>query len=161
MTTAALVSVMIDTQLQLFLQVQSALQQCDSEIQEVVAEMIAIYTSEDATKEEKTAAMYTIRDAIFPSLAEDLRDLERPQLKSLAAQKLQAEFEVQNCTFADNLRSAMSKNQMTQEELAKKTGVSQPAISLMLNRESRPQQKTVGRFAEALGIDPSELWPMQ
>jgi len=48
---------------------------------------------------------------------------------------------------------------MTQEELAEKTGVGQPAISNMLNRQCRPQHRTVRRFADALGISPEELWP--
>jgi len=48
---------------------------------------------------------------------------------------------------------------MTQEALAAKLGVGQPAISNMLNRQCRPQRRTVLRLAQALGISPEELWP--
>ncbi len=36
---------------------------------------------------------------------------------------------------------------------------SQPAISQMLNRNCRPQKKTILRLAQALDVLPQELWP--
>jgi len=53
----------------------------------------------------------------------------------------------------------MARRGMTQEALAAKLGVGQPAISNMLNRQCRPQRRTVLRLAQALGISPEELWP--
>ena len=48
---------------------------------------------------------------------------------------------------------------MTQEQLAAKIGVGQPAISNMLNRQCRPQRRTVKRLATALDVSPEDLWP--
>ena len=48
---------------------------------------------------------------------------------------------------------------MTQHELAERVGCSQPAISQMLNRKSQPQKKTILKLAEALQVQPQELWP--
>lgn len=48
---------------------------------------------------------------------------------------------------------------MTQDQLAEKIGVGQPAISMMLKRQCRPQKRTVQRLAEALGVAAEELWP--
>jgi transcriptional regulator with XRE-family HTH domain len=48
---------------------------------------------------------------------------------------------------------------MTQAQLADKLGLGQPAISMMLQRNCRPQKRTVVRLADALGVAPEELWP--
>jgi transcriptional regulator with XRE-family HTH domain len=48
---------------------------------------------------------------------------------------------------------------MSQEDLAKATGVSQPAISNLFTRGNRPQQRTIGKFAQALKVEVSDLWP--
>jgi transcriptional regulator with XRE-family HTH domain len=53
----------------------------------------------------------------------------------------------------------MDKAGLTQEQLAEKIGVGQPAISMMLKRQCRPQKRTVQRLAEALGVAAEELWP--
>ena len=45
-----------------------------------------------------------------------------------------------------------------QIDLANASGVGQPAISMMLSRNCRPQKRTVIRIAAALGISPGELW---
>ncbi len=159
MTNAALMSGVIDAQVQMFVHIQSALQQCDPEIQKVVRDMIAIYASDDATDVEKQAAIYTIRDAIFPSFAEDLGEMERVKRRSTEASEIQSEFERQERTFAERLKSLMEAKGITQEELAAITSVSQPAISHLLNRESRPQQRTIRKFAAALGVASEDLWP--
>ena len=61
--------------------------------------------------------------------------------------------------FAERLADAMQKAGVTQVELAEKVGIGQPAVSMILNRSCRPQRKTVQRFAEALGLNPRDLWP--
>jgi transcriptional regulator with XRE-family HTH domain len=65
----------------------------------------------------------------------------------------------EEASFADRLRSLMEKKGLTQEQLAAKVGVGQPAISMMLQRNCRPQRRTVLRLAEAFGVSPEELWP--
>jgi transcriptional regulator with XRE-family HTH domain len=62
-------------------------------------------------------------------------------------------------TFAARLRARMDERGFTQESLALKLGIGQPAISNMLNRQCRPQRRTVLRLAEALGVPAAELWP--
>jgi transcriptional regulator with XRE-family HTH domain len=53
----------------------------------------------------------------------------------------------------------MQAKKWTQEMLAEKAGVGQPAISNMLNRQCRPQRRTIQKFAAVLGVSPDELWP--
>ena len=53
----------------------------------------------------------------------------------------------------------MEVSEMTQAQLAGVVGIGQPAISMMLKRQCRPQQRTVQRLAEALGVAAEKLWP--
>jgi transcriptional regulator with XRE-family HTH domain len=62
-------------------------------------------------------------------------------------------------TFAERLKDLMSAKQISQQELAERIGCSQPAISQMLSRTCRPQKRTILRLAEALNMQPCELWP--
>lgn len=62
-------------------------------------------------------------------------------------------------TFAERLRGVMEEKGVTQQTLADRVGVGQPAIAMMLARQCRPQQRTVVKLAQALGVDRSELWP--
>src|SRR5262249_16777445 len=70
-------------------------------------------------------------------------------------QKMNAQEE----TFAQRLRELMDAKQISQQELAERLGCSQPAISQMLSRTCRPQKRTISRLAEALKVNPRELWP--
>ena len=62
-------------------------------------------------------------------------------------------------SFANTLRALLEEKGMTQVELAEMLGIGQPAISMMLQRQCRPQRRTVARIAEALGVECSALWP--
>lgn len=62
-------------------------------------------------------------------------------------------------TFAQRLRELMDSKRVSQLELAERIGCSQPAISQMLNRNCRPQKKTILKLAEALNVHAYELWP--
>lgn len=70
-----------------------------------------------------------------------------------------ASLDEEEAAFAARVRKLMHEKGMTQADLAEATGVTQPAIANILNRNCRPQQRTIARFAEALEVDPSELWP--
>lgn len=61
--------------------------------------------------------------------------------------------------FATRLQKLMIEKGVTQQQLAEKLKVGQPAISNMLNRQCRPQRRTIYRIAGALGVNPEELWP--
>ena len=150
---------MVEHNLRMFIEIKNALDECDPEIQEVVTEMLDIYADENASEDEKSLAFNTIAEALFPSLSTDILRMERERSKTETAHETDARLNQEEAVFADNLRQVMAVKQITQEELAKRTGVGQSAISNMLNRQSRPQQRTVGRFAEALGVSPQDLWP--
>ena len=60
------------------------------------------------------------------------------------------------------LRTARTKAGLTQEELAEKSGVEQTTISnLETGRVQSPQWDTVAKLADALGLDPYKLFPIE
>ena len=71
----------------------------------------------------------------------------------------EVELNEEEQSFSARLVAEMEKRQMTQEALAKAAGISQPAVSNIINRKCRPQHRTVLRFAEVLGVAPELLWP--
>jgi lambda repressor-like predicted transcriptional regulator len=143
----------------IFLEVKNAFEQCDDEIKQAVLEMVAIYQSEDATEDEKRRAMNTIIEAIFPGLAADFLGFCESVRTSKTALDRSREMAEEEASFATQVQRLMHEKKMTQEQLAEKSGVGQSAISNMINRECRPQRKTVIRMAEALGVSPQTLWP--
>jgi len=60
--------------------------------------------------------------------------------------------------FAARLRTLMKEKGINQEGLSKAAGIGQSAVSNILTRCCRPQRRTVKKFAEALGVSPSQLW---
>jgi len=138
---------------------KSAYAQCDPEIRQVIDEMMDICIDLKADEDEKNRAIATIIEAVFPNLATDLVEFEKRASPMPEAEALEKEMDEEEAFFADRLRYFMDKAGMTQEQLAEKTGVGQPAISNMLNRQCRPQHRTVRRFADALGVSPEELGP--
>ncbi len=150
---------LLATNVKVFLEIKSAYDECDAEIREVIDEMCVICVSDDSSEAQKHMAMHTLLEALFPSLAVDISD-GVTRMRSLPESKAyESEMDAQEATFAERLKSAMQQKGWSQEKLAERTGVGQPAISNMLNRQSRPQTKTVRRIAEALDIEPQELWP--
>jgi lambda repressor-like predicted transcriptional regulator len=142
-----------------FARMLNAYNECSPAVQKIVREMAAIVADKNSTDDERMIANDTIVEAMLPLLTSDVREFTENRLRSAEAREAAAELDQEEAAFADRLKRIMSERNMTQEQLAKITGVSQPAISNMLNRCCRPQRKTVGRFAEALGVSPNELWP--
>ena len=132
---------------------------CDPEIQAVIREMFAICESADADDDEKNRAMATAVEALFPSLASDSLEFADGLRKLERANQRASELDAEEATFAERLKAIMDSRDWTQERLAAAIGVGQPAISNMLNRQCRPQRSTVTRLADALGVEPNELWP--
>lgn len=143
----------------IYLQVKNAFEQCDEEIQAVVVDMIDIANSDDATPDERQRALYTMVEAIFPALAVDFLDTCDKVRGTKEATANWDRMAAEEASFAEQLSHWMAKKEMTQEQLATKIGVGQSAIANLLNRNCRPQRKTVVRLADALGIAPQELWP--
>ena len=136
------------------------------EIQGVVFEMVSIVENPHTTSLERHRALTTIADALFSNpdeVGEYGQDLVA-SAASAAAETFQPrsrgpEDGLPEAAFADRLRELMEVKRVTQQELSSRVGCSQPAISQMLNRKCRPQKKTIFKLAEALQVQPQELWP--
>jgi ribosome-binding protein aMBF1 (putative translation factor) len=150
---------LIEGNVRIYLEIKSAYDECTPEIQQVIDSMLAICNSQDADEDQKRRAMHTIIEALFPALAADLLDTIKCVRTCPESQAYEMVLDEQEATFAERLRRAMEAKGCTQEELAAKVGVRQSAISNMLNRQCRPQTRTVLRLAEALEMPTEELWP--
>jgi len=150
---------LLEGNVRMYLEIKSAYDECAPEIQKVIDDMCAICASDDADEDQKRRAMHTIIEALFPSLAVDLLECVERVRSLPESQAYEKELDAQEATFAERLKGAMDAKGWTQEKLAERTGVGQPAISNMLNRQCRPQTRTVLRLAEAMGIPPENLWP--
>ena len=143
-----------------------ALAECSDEIQGVVFQMVSIVENPQASPLERQRALMTIADALFlnpDDEGEYGQDLAASETSAAAVYaNLGREVQRMDCqeaTFADRLRELMTIKRVTQEELSNRVGCSQPAISQMLNRKCRPQKKTILKLADALQVQPQELWP--
>lgn len=145
--------------LQAFIEVKNALDECDPDIQAVVSEMLEVYKAPETSPEEKQLAMHTIIDALFPSLGVEALAAERYAASSKEASACNNAMDLQEEHFSDRVRQLMQDKGVSQEQLAVQMGVGQSAVSNMLSRRCRPQQRTIERAAEALGVKPDTLWP--
>jgi predicted XRE-type DNA-binding protein len=150
---------------ELFAKCLHAYLECSETTQGVIADMVGIIHSPDADEEEREMALNTFAEALFPShdagsLGMDLEEAEEAcSQDSEEGRAAKAELDAQEQRFADRLKTLMEQKHVTQSKLAEMADVGQPAISMMLSRNCRPQRRTVRRLAEALGVDSSELWP--
>jgi transcriptional regulator with XRE-family HTH domain len=136
-------------------------------VQQVVIKLLGVIKHPDTTPAERQRALMTIADALF--LNPDETDGEYGQdlavsesYAATAVPRLAREVEkmnTQEATFAQRLRELMEAKRISQQELADRVQCSQPAISQMLNRACRPQKKTILKLAEALNVQPRDLWP--
>lgn len=153
--------------------------ECSDKLQEHAKKMVRIIVSPDADEEDRFLAATTLFELLLPyshegdglygmdlEAAEQLvkkhRNSTDPAAKDCretaeALEKMDAE----EATFAVRLEGLMKSHGLTQTELAQRIGVGQPAIAMMLKRECRPQKRTIARLAEAFGVKPEELWPLQ
>lgn len=87
------------------------------------------------------------------------RTVSRAERLTPAHRELLARMEQEEAAFAATLARLMAERQLTQAELAGRIGVGQSAIAMLLKRRCRPQRRTIGKLAEALGVPVEELWP--
>jgi transcriptional regulator with XRE-family HTH domain len=147
--------------------------ECSDNVQSVVRSMFAVLDNPHVTNEDRQRATRTIADALYLKPEEghggygfDLVRVEQePATKHpeehrrpLVAQRLE-QLDKQQATFSERLRSILGQKNFTQEELAERIDCTQSAISKMINRNSRPQKKTILKMAAALNVAPTELWP--
>lgn len=136
------------------------------EVREAAREMLDIVESPETDDDEKFAAMTTLFDMLHfrPNPKDGMLGMELKQSESFGAEHsddtltVLAKMDSEEAQFARRLESVMSDKNVTQTELAARIGIGQPAISMMLQRNCRPQRKTVQRIAEALGVSPEDLW---
>jgi predicted XRE-type DNA-binding protein len=139
--------------------------ECSDEIQAGIREMLEILSDPNTDEDDRDMTLRTLADALFPNphegkLGMDLEESERLGAEYSAEMRTALdEMNREEETFAARLRSVMESQEISQEQLAEKLKIGQPAISNMLNRQCRPQRRTVLRLAEALGVTAEELWP--
>jgi lambda repressor-like predicted transcriptional regulator len=139
--------------------------ECSDELQAHARNLFATLIDPQSDEDDRTLAAMTLADILFPNLHEgelgsDLEECEAMDTQhSREAREKQKRMDREEATFADRLRAAMHERGVTQMQLAEQIGVGQSAIAMMLQRQCRPQRRTVERMAEALGTTPEELWP--
>jgi|GEM_PF-793786 len=129
----------------------------DEEDQEGIASMASIVADPQADADEIQAALDTLRESLHSTAA--AVDLGSEADLSAEERDVSGRMDAEEATFADRLRAVMGEKGISQVQLAEAVGVGQPAISMMLARECRPQRRTVEKLARALGVAPEELWP--
>ncbi len=147
--------------------------ECSDEVQSVVRSMFAVIEHSLTTDEDRQRAMTTITDALFVNPMEghgrygfDFLTAERDaaqkheqvERRPVVAARLD-QLDSQEATFAERLRKILDEKNVTQEELAVRIDCTQSAISKMLSRNARPQRKTILKVAQALNVQPTDLWP--
>jgi lambda repressor-like predicted transcriptional regulator len=91
--------------------------------------------------------------------AAGIRSLSQQDRLSAEQLALRGRMDQQEVEFAERLSRLMAERQVTQAELARRIGVGQSAVSMLLSRKCRPQPRTLGKIAEALGVRVEDLWP--
>lgn len=139
--------------------------ECGDELREHARNLFATLSDPKTDEDDRTLAAMTLADILFPNLSNgelgsDLHECEATGARSSSETRETLErMDGEEATFAERLREAMQARGVSQVQLAERVGVGQPAIAMMLQRECRPQRRTVARMAEALGVPPEELWP--
>jgi lambda repressor-like predicted transcriptional regulator len=139
--------------------------ECSDELQAHARKLIATLVDPEVDADDRALAAMTLADVLFPNrsngeLGSDLEEGEPPD--GSHAGDITETLERMDCeeaNFAQRLRTLMHERGITQVELAEKIGVGQSAIAMMLQRQCRPQRRTVARMADALGVPAERLWP--
>jgi len=138
--------------------------ECSDEMQEVVRDTLEMLNDPEIDEEDRQMSLVTLADALLPNYHKGELGLDYEKSEREAADKfpefreLVDELDREEASFSGNLERVMGERGISQTELAQKIGVGQPAISNMLARNCRPQRRTIERLAEALGVQPEDLW---
>ena len=98
----------------------------------------------------------TVQDTKQIPQAENLGDLIQ-ELRTLIGELRSIRGECSTMSFSEKLHDLRIKAGLTQEDLAKKIGISKQNISRYENSERVPNLKTARKLADALGVSLSEL----
>ena len=141
---------------------------CKPRVRQLILRLLKSMNDADMDDFDRQTATETITDALFPrpngdgSLDIDLQEAEdADRNKHDEAGRIITELDAEEELFRDRLTRIMGERGITQADLAVKMGVGQPAVSMLLNRKTRPQQRTIARLASALGVLPNDLWPAE
>ena len=157
---------------ELFTQVQGgahllqAFMECSTELQQHAKEMLKVLLDPEGNDEDRFLATSTLADLLFPNMHEGdkLLGLDLKVAEEIATQSspeaaaVLAEMDREEEVFAVRLEEVMRDRGINQTELARRVGIGQSAISMMLKRACRPQKRTITKLAEALSVSPDELW---
>jgi DNA-binding XRE family transcriptional regulator len=147
----------------IFVDVIGAFLEASESVQAQVREQVRIVKDPHRSEAEREQALEAVAQALLTApRAASLgpvvpRDKGHVFPVSEAAQRRREDEEK---LFAENLARLLKEKDLTQAELARRIGVRQPAISMMLSRRCRPQRRTVEKMARALGVEVRELWPL-
>lgn len=151
--------------IELFSKCYRAFLECSDEVQAGIREMVKIIEDPATDADDRAMAIESIAEALFPGLDDgalgiDIDEADRAAARnSPEGERALREADAEEAAFADRLRDVLDKKGWTQQELASRSGVGQPAISMMLSRNCRPQKRTIRKLAEALGVPEMDLWP--
>lgn len=144
----------------------TALMECDDELRAEAVGLFKQLNSGELEEAERAATITLLAEILFPNADNagfpglDLEEAEEVARRDVPeAREILDRMDREEVTFAERLRGVMEEKGVTQQTLADRVGVGQPAIAMMLARQCRPQQRTVVKLAQALGVDRSELWP--
>ena len=132
---------------------------CSTPIQNIVLEMADIISDPESDEEDRVVAFDAMMEALFPGKTADTREGYHTILRSPKGAEAASELRAEQEGFATRVRKLMKEKGITQEDLANAAEITQPAVSNLLARSCRPQRRTVEKFASALGVSPTELWP--
>ena len=111
------------------------------------------------SEDEKQEILLTILEILMAkpvqvgSIEQWERDLAATPEGASAAKDLQRQAK----GFGENLRRLRGEKAISQQQLAKASNMTQPQISYLERGEHRPQEATVEKLAEALGVAPETL----
>jgi transcriptional regulator with XRE-family HTH domain len=123
-----------------------ALLHSNDEVRRRVVSLHGIIKDSHSVPAERLRALTAIDEILFPDKvpSESTATRNGPSLQE---------------AFVGRLKELMAAKNISQQQLADRLDCSQPAISQLLQRRSRPQYRTIRKLAEALGVDPKQLWP--
>ena len=148
-----------------FAPLMQAYLECSDELQAHARKLVATLVNPHIDEDDRALAAMTLADVLFPNrfegeIGSDLEECEAQGAQYSEETKETLErMDREEATFAERLRTVMHERGVTQVQLAEKIGVGQSAIAMMLQRQCRPQRRTVSRMAEALEVSPDTLWP--
>lgn len=124
-------------------QLCAAILEGDEDLPKVVERLAGVLENPETLPTQRAAILSSLEKCLFPDRSVAPRQVGNSQQDD----------------FIRRLRQWMARRGLTQQELAEKLQITQPAISQLLNRKRRPQKQTILALAQALRIDPAELWP--